>query len=199
MPLLSLGFIAHNRFSMCRTIYIWQQCEHKTQPELSVNHVLVITHLPSTNNNMTCLAVCYFTSGYAGKVHMWAAWKFLQWVVHEMAKSHYVCIWLHGDMFWPSLQFVIWNCETYLQGWFIAERKIDFCLDRKDGIRNGRQQRKCLAMFEKWLTKKNQSRWQQKCLDFHWLCAFVLTHRLTFSTKQITADLRPLQSHLGPR
>ncbi len=48
---------------------------------------------------------------------------------------------LHGDILCPGLQFIIWNCDTDLQRWFIAERKIAFRFDRRDAIRKGRQRK----------------------------------------------------------
>lgn len=73
----------------------------------------------------------------------------------------YDCTRLHGDIFCPRLQFIIWNCDTDLRGWFIAERKIAFCFDRRDAIRKGRQRKQnvqpCLRNGWQWRTSQVDS------------------------------------------
>lgn len=52
----------------------------------------------------------------------------------------YDCSQLHGDIFFcPRLQFIIWNCDTDLQRWLTAERRIAFCFDKKDVIKKKRK------------------------------------------------------------
>lgn len=104
-------------------------------------------------------------------------------------------LWLYtaarGDICCPRLQFIIWNGDTDLQRWFMAERKIAFLFWQERCDQEGETKKtKCLAAFEKWLTAEDQSSWQPKCspprLTF---CLGADSQLSTFSTSLSTAEV----------
>lgn len=80
--------------------------------------------------------------------------------------------------FCPRLQCIIWSGDTDPQRWFIAERKIAFCFDRRDAIRKGRQgkQNVSLCLRNGWQRRTSQVDSQSVLIfaDFPSLCWFAV-------------------------
>lgn len=98
---------------------------------------------------------------------------------------HYYCTQLHGDIFCPRLQFIIWNCDTDLQRWLRAERRAAFSVDKKNVIKKGRRRKtKCFAVLEKRTTTVSHDELTAKqvflpvCCYTIWLSAYVCIMKL---------------------
>lgn len=96
----------------------------------------------------------------------------------------YDCSQLHGDIFFcPRLQFIIWNCDTDLQRWLTAERRIAFCFDKKDVIKKKKEKGRDSKKQNVWSCLRNGLQQWASQVDSQWvLILAAFCHSVTFIT-----------------